>query len=60
MLAVVSDSSPLIYLTRLDQMPLLQRLHERVIVPQAVWQEVAIGGMSEALFQRALNAAGEG
>ena len=44
MLAVVSDSSPLIYLTRLGQFHLLRCLHDAVIVPQAVWQEVAVGG----------------
>jgi hypothetical protein len=44
MLAVVSDSSPLIYLTRLRQFPLLQLLHDAVYVPQAVWQEVAVRG----------------
>ena len=44
MLAVVSDSSPLIYLTRLELLPLLGRLHDKVIIPQAVWQEVVVGG----------------
>ncbi len=44
MLVVVSDSSPLIYLTRLAQLPLLQALHNTVFVPQAVWDEVVIGG----------------
>jgi hypothetical protein len=44
MLAVVSDSSPLIYLSRLGLLPLLQRFHEKVVVPQAVWQEVAVAG----------------
>jgi predicted nucleic acid-binding protein len=55
MLAVVSDSSPLIYLARLSSMPLLRRLHEQVIVPQAVWEEIAVGGAglpeSESLKQ---------
>lgn len=44
MLAVVSDSSPLIYLTRLGRLPLLRALHDTVIVPQGVWHEVAVGG----------------
>ncbi len=44
MLAVVSDSSPLIYLTRLGHLSLLRKLHESVFVPQAVWDEVAVGG----------------
>ena len=53
MLAVVSDSSPLIYLTRLDSVPLLHRLHEQVMIPPAVWEEIAVRGAglpeSEAL-----------
>jgi hypothetical protein len=44
MLAVVSDSSPLIYLSRLGLITLLRELHEQVIVPRAVWEEVAVGG----------------
>ena len=44
MLVVVSDSSPIIYLTRLGLLPLLPKLHESVVVPQAVWDEVAVGG----------------
>lgn len=44
MLAVVSDSSPLIYLTRLGRLSLLRELHDSVFVPQAVWDEVAVGG----------------
>lgn len=44
MLAVVSDSTPIIYLTRLQLLSLLRRLHETVIIPEAVWQEVTVGG----------------
>jgi predicted nucleic acid-binding protein len=41
---VVSDSSPLIYLTRLGHFDWLQKLFGRVIVPNAVWQEIATQG----------------
>lgn len=44
MLAVVSDSSPLIYLARLGRFSLLRELHDAVFIPPAVWQEVAIRG----------------
>lgn len=44
MLAVVSDSSPLIYLTRLGWLSLLRELHDSVFVPPAVWEEIAVGG----------------
>jgi uncharacterized protein len=44
MLLVVCDSTPLIYLTRLGRLDLLGRFHEAVLLPPAVWQEVAVGG----------------
>jgi predicted nucleic acid-binding protein len=44
MLAVVADSSPLIYLTRLNLFAVLRKLHEQVLVPHAVWNEVAVLG----------------
>ena len=44
MLLVVCDSSPLIYLARLDRFDLLRQLHEAVLVPPAVWDEVAVQG----------------
>lgn len=44
MLAVVCDSSPLVYLSKLDQFGLLRLIYDGVYVPPAVWQEVAIGG----------------
>lgn len=45
MLAVVCDASPLVYLARLEQVGLLRLLYEAVLVPPAVWQEVAVGGL---------------
>lgn len=44
MLLVVCDSTPLIYLTRLGRFDLLRRFYEGVILPPAVWQEVAVEG----------------
>ncbi|MBI2926979.1 MAG: DUF3368 domain-containing protein [Verrucomicrobia bacterium] len=44
MLAVVCDSSPLIYLSKLEHFRLLRVLYDAVLVPPAVWREVAIGG----------------
>ena len=41
---IVADSSPLIYLTRLGFFSLLRILHDSVIVPASVWNEVVIGG----------------
>ena len=47
MLAVVSDSSPLVYLTRLDRFDLLRQLYDRVFIPGAVWREVAEEGATK-------------
>ena len=44
MLLVVCDSTPLIYLARLGHFDLLRQLHELVLIPQAVWNEVAVRG----------------
>lgn len=42
--AVVADSSPLVYLARLGRLDLLRVLHGEVLVPAAVWREVALEG----------------
>jgi len=60
MLAVVSDSSPLIYLTRLGQLRLLHQLHGSVMIPQAVWQEVTVGGQGLPESVQVLRAITEG
>lgn len=44
MLVVVADSSPVIYLTRLGLFYVLRTLHDEVIVPPAVWDEIVVGG----------------
>lgn len=41
--AVVSDTSPLIYLSWVGQIDLLRRLYEKVWVPHAVWMEMMRG-----------------
>jgi predicted nucleic acid-binding protein len=46
MLLVVCDATPLIYLAKIGRFDLLHRLHEEVLVPPAVWQEVAVQGAS--------------
>jgi len=40
----VSNSSPLIYLARLQRLDLLRQLFEKIFIPSAVWQEIAIDG----------------
>ena len=42
--AVVADSSPLVYLSRLGRLELLRELHGEVLIPPAVWREVAEEG----------------
>lgn len=38
---IIADSSPLIALARIGQLPVLRGLAKRVVVPGAVWAEVA-------------------
>ncbi|MCX8089787.1 MAG: DUF3368 domain-containing protein [Verrucomicrobiae bacterium] len=40
----MSNSSPLVYLTRLGRLELLPALYREVMIPTAVWTEVAIDG----------------
>ena len=42
--AVVADSSLLVYLSRLGRLDLLRELHGEVLIPPAVWREVAEEG----------------
>lgn len=41
---VVSDSSPLLNLAIIDQLDLLQKLYEKVVIPQAVHDELVVQG----------------
>lgn len=41
---VVSNASPLINLARIGRLDLLERLYGRLVVPDAVWQEVVVDG----------------
>lgn len=42
--AVVSDSSPFVYLAALGRFELLRVLYAEVFIPPAVWNEVAVDG----------------
>ncbi len=44
---VVSDASPLINLARIGQLDLLRTLYQRLLLPEAVWQEVVIDGAGQ-------------
>ncbi|RJQ72190.1 MAG: DUF3368 domain-containing protein [Desulfobacteraceae bacterium] len=41
---VASNSSPLINLARIGKLDLLRIVFERIIIPEAVWQEVVVEG----------------
>jgi uncharacterized protein len=41
---VVSNSSPLVYLAALGDFELLHHLFDRIAIPRAVFEEVAVGG----------------
>jgi predicted nucleic acid-binding protein len=58
--AVVSDSSPFVYLTRLGRFDLLRGLYSQVWVPSAVWKEVAVEGVSRPEGANVKQAAADG
>lgn len=60
MSAVVADSSPLVYLARLNRLELLRSLYSEVFIPTAVWREVAIEGKELVEGQSLRAAATEG
>jgi predicted nucleic acid-binding protein len=41
---IVSDTSPLVGLAAIEQLQLLHKLYGRVVIPQAVYNEVVAGG----------------
>ncbi|MCK9589713.1 MAG: DUF3368 domain-containing protein [Terrimicrobiaceae bacterium] len=45
---VVSDASPLIALARVNRVDLLRSVFGRLIIPEAVWNEVALSGADKA------------
>jgi predicted nucleic acid-binding protein len=46
-LAVVSDASPLIILSKLGRLSLLTSLYDRVLIPQGVYQEAVVAGLQK-------------
>jgi predicted nucleic acid-binding protein len=44
MLEAISNASPLIQLAKINQLPLLQRLHSQILIPNAVHREVVVAG----------------
>jgi uncharacterized protein len=58
--AVVSDSSPFVYLTRLGRFELLRVLYGQVLIPPAVWREVVIEGAGRAEAENVRQAAADG
>ena len=41
---IIADSGPLIALSIIDKLDLLQELYEQVLIPPAVWDKVTIQG----------------
>jgi len=46
--SVVSDTSPLVHLSRLGHLTLLQNLYDQVLIPPAVWRETVEEGRGRA------------
>lgn len=42
---IIADSSPLISLSIIGELGLLPRLYQRVVIPNAVWDEVVVQGV---------------
>ena len=45
---IISDTSPIINLAVIGQLDLLQKLYGRVVIPQAVYEEIVIEGVGQA------------
>lgn len=45
---VVSNTSPLINLARISRLDLLHQLYNKILIPQAVWQETVEDGVGQA------------
>jgi len=54
---IVSDSSPLISLARIGKLNILHRLYGELLIPQAVWNEVAVRGVGQAGVEEIKSAA---
>lgn len=52
---VVSDSSPIIYLSIVGRLDILQVLFERIIIPEAVYNELTIHGKGQPGSQEVLD-----
>jgi predicted nucleic acid-binding protein len=48
---VVVDASPLIVLASAHMLDLLPRLFRQISIPEAVWQEIMVGGQADAAVQ---------
>jgi len=44
---IVSNTSPIINLANVDSLPLLNQLYGNIIIPQAVFHEIAVIGAGE-------------
>ena len=56
-MTVVADSTPCIYLARLGDLGILQKLFGRIVLPEAVWRELTVEGhlLGAREFQAALD-----
>jgi uncharacterized protein len=44
---IVSNASPLIGIARIGRLDLLRELYGELVIPEAVWQEVVVGGAGQ-------------
>ena len=57
---IISNSSPLILLAKISKLNILEKLHKKITIPYAVYNEVIINGKNEnysdaALIEKSIN-----
>jgi predicted nucleic acid-binding protein len=53
---MISNASPLINLSRIGELDLLKKLYGEIIIPDAVWNEIAIEGTGQPGSEEVRNA----
>lgn len=46
-MSIVSNASPLISLARIGSLGLLRKLYGKLLIPEAVWQEIVVQGVGQ-------------
>ncbi|WP_437876876.1 hypothetical protein [Sorangium sp. So ce513] len=44
---VVADTTPLLYLSRIDHLDIVREVHREILVPKTVWEELVVARPAE-------------